>query len=106
MDFVLCVFFYIAINGYIFGNLPGLEMCAGESVSWHLFGIGNEIDIHSVHFFDHTLINKGHRADVVNLFPATFVTAEMVVENVGKWLLTCHVNQHVQGKATNICSIH
>ncbi|KAJ6664911.1 hypothetical protein lerEdw1_005883 [Lerista edwardsae] len=86
-----------AINGYIFGNLPGLEMCAGESVSWHLFGMGSEMDIHSVHFFDHTFINKGHRADVVNLFPATFVTAEMVVENVGKWLLTCHVNHHVEG---------
>ncbi|XP_066475399.1 ferroxidase HEPHL1 [Tiliqua scincoides] len=85
-----------SINGYIFGNLPGLEMCTGESVSWHLFGMGSEIDIHSVHFFDHTFINKGHRADVVNLFPATFVTAEMLVENIGKWLLTCHVNEHVQ----------
>uniref|UniRef100_A0A8C0H9W2 ferroxidase n=1 Tax=Chelonoidis abingdonii TaxID=106734 RepID=A0A8C0H9W2_CHEAB len=85
-----------AINGYIFGNLPNLEMCAGESVSWYLIGIGNEIDIHSAYFYGHTIINKGHRADVVNLFPATFITVEMIAGNVGKWLLTCQVNEHLQ----------
>nr|XP_056714332.1 ferroxidase HEPHL1 [Euleptes europaea] len=85
-----------AINGYTFGNLPGLEMCAGERVFWHMFGLGTEIDIHSAHFFGHTFVNQGHRADVVSLFPATFVTAEMLVENVGTWLLTCLVNEHLQ----------
>ncbi|XP_067424284.1 ferroxidase HEPHL1 [Emydura macquarii macquarii] len=85
-----------AINGYIFGNLPILEMCAGESMSWYLIGIGNEIDIHSAYFYGHTIINRGHRADVVNLFPATFVTVEMIPENVGRWLLTCQVNEHLQ----------
>uniref|UniRef100_A0A8C4VXT1 ferroxidase n=1 Tax=Gopherus evgoodei TaxID=1825980 RepID=A0A8C4VXT1_9SAUR len=85
-----------AINGYIFGNLPNLEMCAGQSVSWYLIGIGSEIDIHSAYFYGHTIINKGHRADVVNLFPATFITVEMIAGNVGKWLLTCQVNEHLQ----------
>ena len=36
-----------AINGYFYGNLPDLEMCLGDSVSWHLAGIGNEVDIHT-----------------------------------------------------------
>ncbi|XP_053166227.1 ferroxidase HEPHL1 isoform X2 [Hemicordylus capensis] len=85
-----------AINGYVFGNLPGLEMCAGELVSWYMFGMGTEIDIHSAQFLDHTIINRGHRADVVSLFPATFITAEMTAENVGKWLLTCQVNHHIE----------
>uniref|UniRef100_A0A674K7B4 ferroxidase n=1 Tax=Terrapene triunguis TaxID=2587831 RepID=A0A674K7B4_9SAUR len=85
-----------AINGYIFGNLPTLEMCAGQSVSWYLIGMGNEIDIHSAYFYGHTIVNKGHRADVVNLFPATFITVEMIAGNVGKWLLTCQVNEHLQ----------
>ncbi|XP_044875716.1 ferroxidase HEPHL1 [Mauremys mutica] len=85
-----------AINGYIFGNLPTLEMCAGQSVSWYLIGMGSEIDIHSAYFYGHTIVNKGHRADVVNLFPATFITVEMIAGNVGKWLLTCQVNEHLQ----------
>ncbi|XP_014372908.1 hephaestin-like protein 1 [Alligator sinensis] len=85
-----------AINGYIFGNLPILEMCAGESVSWHLFGMGNEIDMHSTHFYGHTVTSRGHRSDVIHLFPATFITAEMIAGNVGKWLLACQVNDHLQ----------
>ncbi|XP_072582287.1 ferroxidase HEPHL1 isoform X2 [Vulpes vulpes] len=85
-----------ALNGYLFGNLPEPDMCVGESVSWHLFGMGNEIDIHSIYFYGNTFISRGHRTDVVNLFPATFLTTEMVVENPGKWMITCQVSDHLQ----------
>uniref|UniRef100_A0A8C7ACL2 ferroxidase n=1 Tax=Neovison vison TaxID=452646 RepID=A0A8C7ACL2_NEOVI len=85
-----------ALNGYLFGNLPEPEMCVGESVSWHLYGMGNEIDIHSIYFYGNTFISRGHRTDVVNLFPATFLTTEMVVENPGKWMITCQVSDHLQ----------
>ncbi|XP_007936288.1 ferroxidase HEPHL1 [Orycteropus afer afer] len=85
-----------ALNGYLFGNFPEPEMCVGESVSWHLFGMGNEIDIHSIYFYGNTFISRGHRTDVVNLFPATFLTTEMIVENPGKWMITCQVSDHLQ----------
>ncbi|XP_055971194.1 ferroxidase HEPHL1 [Sorex fumeus] len=85
-----------ALNGFLFGNFPEPEMCVGESVSWHLFGMGNEIDIHSIYFYGNTFISRGHRTDVVNLFPATFLTAEMLVENPGKWMVTCQVSDHLQ----------
>lgn len=86
-----------AINGYVFGNLPPLTMCVGDIVSWHLFGIGNEVDIHSAYFHGHTLLHRGHRTDVLSLFPATFVTATMVPMTIGKWMLSCQVNDHMQG---------
>lgn len=86
-----------AINGYVFGNLPPLNVCVGRTVSWHLFGIGNEVDIHSVYFHGHTLLDRGHRTDVLSLFPATFVTAKMVPMTTGKWMLSCQVNDHMQG---------
>ena len=35
------------INGYFYGNLPDLEMCLGDTVNWHLAGIGNEVDLHT-----------------------------------------------------------
>ncbi|XP_051902773.1 ferroxidase HEPHL1 isoform X2 [Hippocampus zosterae] len=85
-----------AINGYMFGNLPGIELCQHRAVSWHLFGMGNEVDIHSAFFHGNTLLDRGHRTDVLSLFPATFATAEMIPTAVGKWLLTCQVNDHLQ----------
>lgn len=90
---------FAAINGYVFGNLPELKMCAGDSVSWYLFGMGNEIDVHTAYFHGETLKIRGHRTDVASLFPATFVTADMIPRNPGRWLLSCQVNDHIQGKA-------
>ncbi|XP_065531951.1 ferroxidase HEPHL1 [Lathamus discolor] len=86
-----------AINGYIYGNLPVLEMCADTSVSWHLFGMGSEIDIHAAYFYGHTFTSRDQRADVIGLFPATFITAEMTPGNPGRWLITCQVNEHLRG---------
>lgn len=91
-------FSFAALNGYVFGNFPEPEMCVGESVSWHLFGMGNEIDIHSIYFYGNTFISRGRRTDVVNLFPATLLTIDMIAENPGKWMITCQVNDHLQGK--------
>ncbi|XP_031408337.1 hephaestin-like protein 1 [Meleagris gallopavo] len=86
-----------AINGYIYGNLPGLEMCADTPMSWHLFGMGSEIDIHAAYFYGHTFTSRDQRADVIGLFAATFITAEMTPGNPGRWLITCQVNEHLRG---------
>ncbi|KAK7172295.1 hypothetical protein R3I93_004573 [Phoxinus phoxinus] len=85
-----------SINGYVYGNLPSLKVCVGRPVSWHLFGIGNEVDIHSAYFHGHTLMDRKHRTDVLSLFPATFVTATMIPRTPGKWLLSCQVNDHIK----------
>lgn len=90
---------FAAINGYVFGNLPEVTMCAGDYVSWHLFGMGNEMDVHTAYFHGETLSIRGHRTDVASLFPATFVTADMIPSSPGRWLLSCQVNGHIQGKA-------
>ncbi|XP_037544239.1 ferroxidase HEPHL1-like [Nematolebias whitei] len=84
------------INGYSFGNLPGIELCQHCTVAWHLFGIGNEVDVHSAFFQGSTLLDRGHRTDTISLFPATFVTANMVPKMRGKWLLSCQVNDHLE----------
>ncbi|TSK53634.1 Ceruloplasmin [Bagarius yarrelli] len=85
-----------SINGYVFGNLPGLSMCVGNKIQWHLFGIGNEVDIHSAFFHGQILRDKQHRTDTVSLFPATFVSVEMEADNPGQWLLSCQVNDHLE----------
>ncbi|XP_010129612.1 PREDICTED: ceruloplasmin-like, partial [Buceros rhinoceros silvestris] len=87
-----------AINGKVFGNLHGLTMHVGDTVSWYLLGMGNEIDIHTAHFHGHSFDYKQtgvYRADVFDLFPGTFQTVEMTPENPGTWLLHCHVTDHI-----------
>ncbi|HZW93981.1 MAG TPA: hypothetical protein VFF64_13605 [Candidatus Eremiobacteraceae bacterium] len=32
---------FCAINGFIFGNVPGLYMKQGEKVRWYLLGMGD-----------------------------------------------------------------
>jgi len=45
------------INGFVFGNLRGLEMFQKERVDWYLVGMGNEVDIHTVHFHGQTFLH-------------------------------------------------
>uniref|UniRef100_A0A4W3I8S3 Ceruloplasmin n=1 Tax=Callorhinchus milii TaxID=7868 RepID=A0A4W3I8S3_CALMI len=85
-----------SINGYVYGNLPGLSMFMGDKVMWHLFGMGNEVDIHSAYFHGNMLIEKHHHADTFSLFSASFITAVMVPTKKGKWLLSCQVNDHLE----------
>ncbi|XP_053246201.1 ceruloplasmin isoform X1 [Podarcis raffonei] len=86
-----------SINGYMYGYLPNVTMCAEENVKWYLFGMGNEADIHSAYFHGQVLTERNHRIDTVSLFPATFVDALMVPKNNGQWLLSCQVNDHIEG---------
>ncbi|TNM88196.1 hypothetical protein fugu_006417 [Takifugu bimaculatus] len=83
------------INGFLYGNLPGLSICQGNKIHWHLFGLGNEVDTHSVHFHGQILTAQNRHTDTVSLSPGSSTTAEMVADNVGHWLLTCTVNDHL-----------
>jgi hypothetical protein len=86
-----------AINGYVFGNLPGLEMREGERVRWYLFGLGDENDMHTAHWHGLRVIEEGRRrTDVVELLPATMKVADMLADNAGSWLFHCHVAEHMQ----------
>ena len=57
------------INGYLYANLPGLEVCLGDKVSWHLIGLGNEVDMHTAYFYGNTFSENGQMKDTVSLLP-------------------------------------
>jgi FtsP/CotA-like multicopper oxidase with cupredoxin domain len=87
-----------AINGYIYGNLSGLEMNEGERVRWYLFGLGSEADLHTPHWHGLRVIDEGiRRTDTVELLPASMKVADMVPDNPGDWLFHCHVEEHMTG---------
>jgi len=84
-----------SINGYVFGNLPGLTMKKGQRVRWNLMGMGTEVDLHTPHWHGNTVLFHGLRQDVVELLPATTLVADMKPDDAGTWLYHCHVNDHI-----------
>ena len=84
-----------SINGYIFGNLRGLVMKAGERVRWYLLGMGNEKDLHTPHWHGKTLRFSQRSTDVIELLPGSMATADMLADNPGTWLFHCHVGDHL-----------
>jgi FtsP/CotA-like multicopper oxidase with cupredoxin domain len=88
----------MAINGRVFGNLPGLEMNEGERVRWYLFTLGSEQDFHTPHWHGVRVVEGGaRRTDVVELLPGSMKVADLVADDPGSWLFHCHVDEHMAG---------
>jgi FtsP/CotA-like multicopper oxidase with cupredoxin domain len=88
------------INGFVYGNLPMMEMQRGERVRWYVLGFGNEVDLHTPHWHGATVLENGHRRDVVSLLPAATTVADMIPDNAGIWMLHCHVHDHLKAGMT------
>jgi manganese oxidase len=84
-----------AINGFVYGNLPGLEMRVGERVRWYAVGMGTEVDLHTPHWHGLTLLWMGMRTDMIELLPMSMKTLDMIPDVPGTWLYHCHVNDHI-----------
>jgi FtsP/CotA-like multicopper oxidase with cupredoxin domain len=95
-----------SINGFIFGNLPGLDMNNGEKVRWYLLGMGNEVDLHSPHWHGKTLRYEQRQTDVIELLPGSMATADMNADNPGTWLYHCHVADHIDAGMMAKYTIH
>jgi len=83
------------INGFIFGNLQGLEVKQDDKVRWYLVGLGTEVDMHTAHWHGQTVLNGGKRTDVIDLLPGSMVTVDMTAKTPGNWLYHCHVADHI-----------
>uniref|UniRef100_A0A8C9GMX2 ferroxidase n=1 Tax=Piliocolobus tephrosceles TaxID=591936 RepID=A0A8C9GMX2_9PRIM len=81
-----------SINGYIYGNLPNLTMCAEDRVKWYFVGMGGEADIHPVYLHGQTLISRNHRKDTIVVFPSSLEDAFMVAKGTGVWMLGCQMH--------------
>lgn len=75
----------IAINGRVFGNLEGLNICLGDKVSWHIATYGKAIDLHTAHFHGNTFQISGKFRDTLSLAPSTHYTIVMHADNPGKY---------------------
>jgi hypothetical protein len=87
---------FYAINGFIFGNLPGLMMKKGDRVRWYLLGMGNQIDLHTPHWHGESVTFEGSNTDVIELLPGSMKTVDMIADNPGTWMFHCHVEDHME----------
>ncbi|HEY1679180.1 MAG TPA: multicopper oxidase domain-containing protein [Candidatus Sulfotelmatobacter sp.] len=97
---------FYGINGYIFGNLPGLTMKQGEKVRWYLLGMGNEIDLHTPHWHGKTVTDGKQSTDVIELLPGSMKTVDMVADNPGTWMFHCHVEDHMENGMMAVYTIY
>ena len=97
---------FYSINGFIFGNLPGLYAKQGEKVRWHLLGMGNEIDLHSPHWHGETVTEGGRHTDVIELLPGSMKTVDMLADNPGTWMFHCHVEDHMEAGMMAVYTIY
>ena len=97
---------FYAINGFIFGNLPGLTMKQGDKVRWYLLGMGNEIDLHTPHWHGETVTDGVQNLDVVELLPGSMKTVDMLADNPGTWMFHCHVEDHMESGMMVVYTIY
>ncbi len=89
------------LNGFIYGNLPGLTMRVGERVRWYIMGTTN-FEVHAPHWHGNTVLIKGMRSDVASLLTMGMLIADMVPDNPGTWLFHCHVGPHLEGGMSSV----
>lgn len=89
-------FVTFSINGFVHGSMPlkSLTMRKGETVRWYVFAGMNDFDFHTPHWHGNTVLINQMRTDVTSISPMQMVTADMVPDDVGTWLLHCHVSFH------------
>jgi manganese oxidase len=97
---------FYAINGFIFGNLPGLTMKQGEKVRWYLLGMGNEIDLHTPHWHGETVSDGRRNTDVIELLPGSMTAVDMVADNPGTWMFHCHVEDHMEAGMMAVYTVY
>ncbi|XP_036611590.1 ceruloplasmin-like [Trichosurus vulpecula] len=83
-----------SLNGYMFGNLPGLNMCLGDKISWHVLSVGTEEDMHGIYFSGNTFVSLGGRRDTINVIPQTSGTLFMTADSPGEFEVSCVTTDH------------
>jgi hephaestin len=92
-----------SINGYSYGNMPPPVMVAGQRVRWYLLaGASDAVEFHTVHWHGNTVLDHGHRTDMLPLAPASTHVVDMTPDNPGLWMFHCHVSVHFMGGMVNL----
>lgn len=79
------------VNGFMYGNMEGLNVCKDENVLWHAFAVGTEVDMHGIYFHGNSFSSDiDIHKDSLALFPGitTNYCVQMLVYFVFLFLST------------------
>jgi hephaestin len=85
-----------SINGYVFGNMPLIDVRVGKRTRWYVMATMSDFDFHAPHWHGETVVINGMRTDTAELGPMGMVVADMVPDDPGVWLYHCHLNVHLE----------
>ncbi|MGC2405075.1 MAG: multicopper oxidase domain-containing protein [Candidatus Cybelea sp.] len=85
-----------SINGYVFGNMPLIDVHRGERTRWYVMSTMSDFDFHAPHWHGETVVINGMRTDTAQLGPMGMIVADMVPDDPGVWLYHCHLNIHLE----------
>lgn len=87
-----------SINGFMFCNLKGLDMALGVKTRWYGAAVGNEADLHSLHWHGNVaMTSDGLHTDSVRLLSHSVYPVTFTPTNPGIHLVHCHVAKHQNG---------
>jgi FtsP/CotA-like multicopper oxidase with cupredoxin domain len=86
-------YFKETINGFCYGNTPGMTMKVGQRVRWYLMASTN-FELHTPHWHGNVVTLDHMRTDVAVVLTMGMSIADMIPDNPGKWLFHCHVTNH------------
>ena len=72
------------MNGFLYGNMPGLDICVGDRVVWYVFSVGTSNEIHTIYFHGQPLTFLDTHRSASFVLPGHFRTLLMKAENPGK----------------------
>ncbi len=88
---------FYSINGYVYGNMPLVDVRVGQRTRWYVMASMSDFDFHAPHWHGETVIANGMRTDTVEIGPMGMLVADMIPDNPGIWLYHCHLNVHLEG---------
>ncbi len=94
-----------SINGYLYGNLPDMQVEAGQRVRWHVVTPGAGAGLHAPHWHGNGVTAYGSYTDIVNLMPAAVKSVTMEADNPGTWLFHCHVGDHTEAGMSSLFTV-
>jgi manganese oxidase len=85
---------FLAINGYVYGNMPMPVLRVGKRVRWYLLSTQNPFDFHAPMWSGQTVLSQGNRVDAIGL-AWRHAVVDMIPDDPGVWVVKCTVNVHL-----------
>ncbi|KAK3599427.1 hypothetical protein CHS0354_036446 [Potamilus streckersoni] len=95
-----------SINGFAFGNGPMFTFCIGDNITWHIGNMGDNRGVKTIRIHGHSFVLDGHRHDVIPIASGETITAQMLMTELGQWLIRTQSTDSIYNGLESILQIN